>query len=283
MEYSLHNYPESELAYKEFLRPSLQKAIDLLNIGENSQLLDAGCGPGSMFPYFAQKIKSPGHITGVDASEQHLETAGLVIAKNKLESIVSLKQVDLFKELPFSENHFDIIWLSDVLFPDDFGNEIFNTLKKLYRILKPGGKIAVFYGNWLRLNLLPGYSILEHSISIVNEKRKSVEFAWKPSVHPENALEWLSECGFSNCESHYLSSSYQSPLEHHIKNYIHYHLTNIYQKAVQFKSGDFQIPQEQIDVFNKIIDISSAEYILNKPFYQCAAHALFTTGEKTHN
>ena len=60
MDYILHNYSQSELAYKEFLRPSLQQAVDLLNIQENFQILDAGCGPGSMFNYFAEILKSAG-------------------------------------------------------------------------------------------------------------------------------------------------------------------------------------------------------------------------------
>jgi ubiquinone/menaquinone biosynthesis C-methylase UbiE len=191
MEYILHNYSQSELAYKEFLRPSLQQAVDLLNIQENFQILDAGCGPGSMFTYFADKLKSAGHITGIDASDKHLEVANQGVQTNSFEKKVSLKKVDLFKDLPFADDYFDNIWLSDVLFPDDFGNQIFSTLKKLYKILKPSGKIAVFYGNWLRLTLLPGHSILEHNISIANEKRKSTEFIWKPEVHPENAFEWL--------------------------------------------------------------------------------------------
>ena len=173
MNCALHNYAQSELAYKEFLRPSLQKAVDLLNIQENFQILDAGCGPGSMFTYFADKIKSAGHITGIDASSKHLEIATQSIQTNRFEKIVSLKKADLFKDLPFADDYFDVIWLSDVLFPDDFGNEIFTTLKKLHKILKPSGKIAVFYGNWLRLSLLPGHSILEHYISIANERRKS--------------------------------------------------------------------------------------------------------------
>ena len=66
----------------------------------------------------------------------------------------------------------------------------------------------------------------------------------------------------------------------HIKNYIHYHLTQIYRKAVEFKSLDFQIPQVQIEEFNKITDINSAGYILNKPFYHCVAHGQFTIGQK---
>ena len=233
-----------------------------------------------MFTYFAEKLKSAGHITAIDASDKHLEVANQLVRVNSLEKIVTLKKVDLFKDLPFSNDYFDIIWLSDVLFPDDFGNQIFATLKKLHKVLKPGGKIAVFYGNWLRFELLPGHSVLEHNISIANEKRKSIEFTWKPGVHPENAFEWLNECDFINCENHYLSSYYKAPLKDYIKNYIHYHLTQIYRKAVEFKSLDFQIPQIQIEEFNMITDINSAGYILNKPFYHCVAHGQFTTGQK---
>ena len=283
MEYILHNYSQSELAYKEFLRPSLQQAVDLLNIQENFQILDAGCGPGSMFTYFADKLKSAGHITGIDASDKHLEVANQGVQTSSFEKKVSLKKVDLFKDLPFADDYFDIIWLSDVLFPDDFGNQIFPTLKKLYKLLKPSGKIAVFYGNWLRLTLLPGHSILEHNISIANEKRKSTEFIWKPEVHPENAFEWLNKCDFINCENQYLSSYYQSPLKEHIKNYVHYHLTQIYGKAVEFKSLDFQIPQIEVDEFYKITDIHSGDYILNRPFYHCSVHAQVTIGQKKAN
>jgi len=283
MDYILHNYAQSELAYKEFLRPSLQKAVDLLNIQKDFQILDAGCGPGSMFTFFADKLESPGLIIGIDASDKHLEVANRTVQINNLEKIVSLKKVDLFKELPFPNDYFDIIWLSDVLFPDDFGDQIFNIVKQLHKILKPGGKVAVFYGNWLRLTLLPGYSILEHNISIANEKRKSTQFMWRPEVHPENAFEWLNKCDFINCQNHYLSSNYQSPLRDHIKNYIHYHLAEIYGKAAEFESPDFKISQAEIDTFYKITDKSSDDYILNKPFYHCVAHGQITIGQKKAN
>lgn len=282
MDYALHNYPHSELAYKEFLRPSLQQAVELLNIQENFQILDAGCGPGSLLTYFANKIKS-GHITAIDASEQHLEVASQKVKLNDLEKIVTLKKINLFNELPFTNDFFDIIWLSDVLFPDDFGNQIFSTLKKLHAILKPGGKIALFYGNWLRLTLLPGHSILEHMISIANEKRKSREFIWKPEVHPENALSWLHECNFINYQNYYLNSCYQYPLKEHIKAYIHYHLTQIYGKAAEFKSSDFAISQPELDKFYKLINTDSDDYILNSPFYHCAVYGKFTIGQKKAN
>jgi len=280
MKYTEHNYAESELAYKKFLNPSLKQAVDLLNIKDDFRILDAGCGPGAIFSLFADKLKLEGQIVGIDASDSHLEIAEKIIKQHNLQEVVVIKKVDLFGDLPFEDDCFDIVWLSDVLFPDDLGDEIFSILKKIYKKLKPNGKIAIFYSNWLRLSLLPGYSTLEHNISIANEKRKSTEFKWIADMHPENALKWLFECDFTNCENHYVTSCYQYPLQDHIKDYILYHLTHIYGKAVKFKSSDFQIPQNQVDEFYKITAIEDNDFILNKAFYHCALHAQLTVGQK---
>lgn len=280
MIYTEHNYAESELAYKEFLKPSLMQALEYLQIQNDYKILDAGCGPGAMFRYFADKLGSIGQIIGMDASDMHLNRATQIISQNGIEKLVTLTKADLFKELPFDNDSFDIIWLSDVLFPDDFGNEVNNTIKMLLAKLKPGGKIAIFYGNWLRLSLLPGYSILEHSISIANEKRKSVLFKWLPEVHPENALEWLRNSGLINCRNSYYTSCYQAPLAENIKSYIHWHLTNIYRKAIEYKSEDFQVSGTLIKEFERITDTNSADYILNNRNYHCAIHGQLTIGQK---
>ena len=233
-----------------------------------------------MFGYFTDKLESPGQVTGLDASDMHLNKAAGVISQNGIGELVTLVKADLFTELPFEDDSFDIIWLSDVLFPDDFGYEIDTTIRKLHEKLKPGGTIAIFYGNWLRLSLLPGYSILEHSISIANEKGKSVNFTWLPVVHPENALTWLRNSGFVNCRNNYHTSSYQTPLSENIKRYIHWHLTTIYRKAIEFKSEDFQISESMIKEFEKITDNNSIDYILNKKDYHCAVHGQLTIGQK---
>jgi SAM-dependent methyltransferase len=280
MIYTEHSYAESELAYKEFLKPSLIQAIECLQIQKDYKILDAGCGPGAMFQYFADKLGSTGQIIGMDASEIHLNKAAQIIFQNGIEKLVTLTKADLFKELPFDNNSFDLIWLSDVLFPDDFGNEINNTIKNLLAKLKSGGKIAIFYGNWLKLSLLPGRSILEHSISIANEKRKSVLFQWLPEVHPENALEWLRNSDLINCRNNYYTSCYQAPLAENIKSYIHWHLTNIYQKAIEYKGKDFQVSDTLIKEFERITDTNSADYILNKQHYHCAIHGQLTIGQK---
>jgi SAM-dependent methyltransferase len=280
MNYTEHNYATSELAYKEFLRPSLLQAIKLLQIREGYKILDAGCGPGAMFPYFSRKAGKTGQVIGMDASDAHLSRAAETISRNRSVKTVQLIKADLFRELPFDDDSFDLIWLSDVLFPDDFGDQIEPTLKKLQAKLKPGGIMALFYGNWLRLSLLPGHSQLEHSISIANEKRKSANITWEPAVHPENALSWLKRTGFGSCENHYCTSSYQAPLAENIRDYIHWHLSTIYRNAVGHKTPEFKIQEALIQEFETITDKNSVNYILNNPDYVCAVHAQLTIGRR---
>ena len=280
MKYSLHNYAQSELEYKEFLKPSIEEAIQKLNIKNNFQILDAGCGPGATIHPLLKATNFTGHIHALDASRPHLDIAEELVQKHHIESMVTLLQADLFKPLPFAENYFDVIWLSDVFFPDDTGNETEKIISNLKKILKPGGTLAIFYGNWLRLQLLPGYSELEHAISIANELRKSTEQKWTYELHPENALQWLMKSRFQNCDVSFHNAVYKSPLDKSIKNYIAWHLKNIYDKAVHFKSNSFSFEKKLLALWENISDENSADYILNRENYYCAAFGLLTMGTK---
>lgn len=280
MNYTQHNYAQSELDYKEFIKPSVEKAIQRLNITNNFQILDAGCGPGVTIHHLLKATNFTGHIHALDASQPHLDVAKQLVREHNIENKVTLLQGDLFMPLPFTENYFDVIWLSDVFFPDDTGNETATIIFNLKKFLKPGGTLAIFYGNWLRLQLLSGYSELEHAISIANELRKSAEQKWEYELHPENALEWLMNGNFQNCDVSFHNTIYKSPLDNNIKKYICWHLKNIYDKAVHFQNDTFSIDKDLIDLWDKISGENAPDFILNRANYYCAAFGLLTIGTK---
>jgi SAM-dependent methyltransferase len=280
MQHIVHDYGKAELAYKEFIKPSLQQALESLKIEPHYKILDAGCGPGALLPFFAAKLNSDGLIIGLDASESHLELAKQTVESNNLQNSVQLTLSDLFEDLLFENNFFDLIWISDVLFPDGFGDEILVIIQKLKSKLKHGGKIAIFYSNWLRMQLLPGYTILEHFISIANEKRRSKTYNWFPNLHPECAIDWLYNAGFANCKNNYFTTQYSWPLPENIESYIYYHLVNIYGKAIEYQSGDFKVPHGWASEFYDITNPGSPDFILRKKNYHCAVHAQLTIGEK---
>lgn len=214
------NYAASQLLYNALMRESLTNAIRLLNIEEkNITVLDAGCGPGGTIPILCQEIGSLDRVIAVDASLAHLE-----IAKNHLVDLqekhsIEFYQLDLTKPLPFAPQTFDLIWIADVIFPDVFSSAT-ELVKSLGYYLKPKGRLAIFYGNWLRSLFLPGYAQLEHQICAAKEMMYSQSATWRGLSHPESALAWLNESGFINCQMNILNSVHVQPLDSDVREYI---------------------------------------------------------------
>ena len=276
----IHDYAFSELEYKKFISPSVDSAIALLNIDSGARILDAGCGPGATLLKLLQATKFTGHITGIDASDPHLNVAKELVKEEIGKKQISLLKADLLDTLPFADESFDVVWCSDVLFPDDPGENIADVLKEFKRILRPFGKIAIFYGNWLRLQLLSGYSELEHHISIANELRKSGEYKWTYLLHPENGLSWLQTTGFKNCNVSVHQTLHSSPLVKQIRNYIQWHFENIYDKAIHFQTDSFRMDNALIELWQKISNETSPDYLLKKAGYYCRVSAVLFTGTK---
>jgi len=107
-------------------------------------VLDVGCGMGR----FAEVATRWGaHVVGID-----LSLASEVAAKNLAHRNASIFQADVFK-LPFAEESFDYIYSIGVLHHTPDCEQAF---KVLPRLLKPGGRIAVWlysaYNPWYRMS-----------------------------------------------------------------------------------------------------------------------------------
>src|SRR4029077_9507298 len=249
----------------KFLSPSIESAINFLNIKEGALILDAGCGPGANLCPLLNATKNSGRIIALDGSAAHLEKAKDLVEEKNISGQVELIKHNLFEKLFFVDNYFDLIWISDVLFPDDTGKETIPILKEARRVLKHGGQIAIFFGNWLRLHLLPGYSQLEHCISIGNELRKSKKINWDYSLHPENGIEWLIESGFSNYTITFHETLYKYPLADEVANYILWHFKNIYTPSLQYYLSAIDKNDLCLQQWQRITRPESPEFILSKP------------------
>ena len=112
-------------------------AVKMLRPSKPKIILDVATGTAD----FAMEAVSlnPEKIVGVDLAENMLEIGERKIRKMNLENIISLKQADS-EALPFPENNFDAVTIG-------FGIRNFMNpqkgLEEMYRVLKPGGKIAV--------------------------------------------------------------------------------------------------------------------------------------------
>lgn len=112
-------------------------AVKMLSASHPKNILDVATGTAD----FAIETVSinPEKITGVDLAENMLEIGEKKIRKMNLEKIISLRQADS-EALPFSENNFDAVTIGFGV--RNFMNPL-KGLQEMYRVLKPGGKIAV--------------------------------------------------------------------------------------------------------------------------------------------
>jgi ubiquinone/menaquinone biosynthesis C-methylase UbiE len=119
-----------------FLKPMGDAIIEELNIQENDSVLDVACGTGEPGLTIATKAKN-GKVTGTDVADQMLAIARENAERKSIRNFET-KACDVC-ELPFDDSSFDKIScrMGFMFFPD-----MQMASDEMFRVLKPGGKIA---------------------------------------------------------------------------------------------------------------------------------------------
>lgn len=97
------------------------------------QILDAGCGSGSMAREIARTAPKA-NVVGVDLRDDYIDYARRRTAEAGLKNL-SFETGDI-RELPYSNDSFDIIWTKYVL---QWVAEPMRAMREFARVLKPGG------------------------------------------------------------------------------------------------------------------------------------------------
>jgi ubiquinone/menaquinone biosynthesis C-methylase UbiE len=128
-----------------------RRTVELLGLEPGMRLLDVCCGTGASALPAAKAVGKEGKVTGVDLAENLLE-----LARKKAEAL-HLDQMEFVKgdmtALPFEQESFDaVIIVFGIFFVPDMEGQV----RKLWRLLRPGGKLAVT--TWGPRFFEPGYT-----------------------------------------------------------------------------------------------------------------------------
>jgi len=130
-----------------YLIPYLRSGLDLLDIG---------CGPGTITADFAQRLH-PGRVTGLDRAADVVERARSQHAPN-----LEFRTGDVYA-LDFHDDVFDIVHAHQVL---QHLAEPVAALREMRRVCRPGGVIAVRDSDYASFSWAPADPVLDEWLAL---------------------------------------------------------------------------------------------------------------------
>ncbi|WP_312976882.1 class I SAM-dependent methyltransferase [Corynebacterium sp.] len=182
------NYLDYLLTNRNFTAPAVAGAVSVLtapviarsvSTGQPVRILDAGTGAGGALPELsglAAEVPEGGTVLAVD-----VDGSAVALARQQIAALhdtgasagvrVDLRVADLrgvAAEAALTGQFFDLIWSSDVIWPEAFDDPE-GVVSELSRALAPGGILALFTTNYYQSTLLPGHTRLERLIRTASE------------------------------------------------------------------------------------------------------------------
>jgi len=157
---------DAAVIYEQQFVPALfgswpPSVADAAGIGPGDKVLDVACGTGVLAREASKRVGTEGSVTGLDLNE------GMLAVAKRLQPDVDWRQGDAAK-LPFEGGQFDVVVSQFALmyFPERVA-----ALREMWRVLKPGGRLAV--ASWASFEKAQGYRLLAE----IAERRTNAEAA----------------------------------------------------------------------------------------------------------
>jgi demethylmenaquinone methyltransferase/2-methoxy-6-polyprenyl-1,4-benzoquinol methylase len=119
-----------------------ERGLHLLAPAGSERVLEIGFGTGHGLVEIAERLADDGTVVGLDVSEGMLEVAETRVRASGVASRISELRLGDAKELPFSADTFDAVFISFTL--ELFSEtEIPRVLGEISRVLRPRGRLGV--------------------------------------------------------------------------------------------------------------------------------------------
>jgi ubiquinone/menaquinone biosynthesis C-methylase UbiE len=127
-----------------FFQKVLQEYLDAMDIDLADTVLDMGCGTGVAARTIARRAHSSGRVTGIDLGPYLVEAAARLANKEGLGSRVEFRSGDT-RDLDILDGGFDAVVAHTLV---SHVQEPLTVVKEAGRVVKPGGLIAIFDGDY---------------------------------------------------------------------------------------------------------------------------------------
>jgi ubiquinone/menaquinone biosynthesis C-methylase UbiE len=127
-----------------FFQKVLREYLDAMDIDSANTVLDMGCGTGVAARTIARRANFSGRVTGIDLSPYLIEAAKRLADEEGLGTRVEFLSGDT-RDLDIPDGRFDAVVAHSLV---SHVQEALTVLKKVGRVVKPGGLIAIFDGDY---------------------------------------------------------------------------------------------------------------------------------------
>lgn len=185
---------EAARAYEEFFVPAIfnqwpERFLDAALVKDGDNVLEVGCGTGALTRRVIRRVGRQGRVTGLDLSDSMLCVAREICPQ------ADFKQGDAMA-LPFDAGSFDAVVSQFMLM---FVPEPIKAIREMWRVLKPGGALAV--GVWEAIDRNPVYSALADIARRRIDDASSESLSWPFALGADGRLvEIFAEAGVKDVQ-----------------------------------------------------------------------------------
>jgi ubiquinone/menaquinone biosynthesis C-methylase UbiE len=137
--YDLMEWFHDTFSFRGTFRELRQRTANLAQLQPGEQVLDVGCGTGTLAIEVARRVGRAGRVAGVDPGTQQI---GRARAKAARRHVPIEFQIGVIEQLPFPDQTFDVAFSTLMMhhLPAPLKRQ---GLAEIARVLKPGGRLVI--------------------------------------------------------------------------------------------------------------------------------------------